>query len=107
MIPELTAVHLQALGLPNNATTTSVKLNQKAKHHIKTTADVTDTFYQSTPDCSSFGEGQGKGSSPSNWLFTVSTLLAALHQLCTGVKLFTVFWNKKAERVADAYFDDT
>eukprot|EP00957_Ditylum_brightwellii_P059343 4505273-Ditylum_brightwellii.AAC.1 len=32
MIPELTAVHLQALGLPDNATVTSVKLNQNAKH---------------------------------------------------------------------------
>eukprot|EP00957_Ditylum_brightwellii_P160690 12233657-Ditylum_brightwellii.AAC.1 len=107
MILELTAVHLQALGLPDNATTTSVKLNQKAKHHIKTTAGVTDTFYQSMPDCPSFGEGQSKGSSPSNWLFTVSTLLAALHQLYTGIKLFSVFQNKKAERVADAYVDDT
>eukprot|EP00957_Ditylum_brightwellii_P014656 1104522-Ditylum_brightwellii.AAC.1 len=66
MIPELAAVHLQALGLPDNAMVTSVKLNQNTKHHIKTMAGVTDTFYQSTPDCPSFGKGQGKGSSPSN-----------------------------------------
>eukprot|EP00957_Ditylum_brightwellii_P029015 2192074-Ditylum_brightwellii.AAC.1 len=74
---------------------TSVKLNQNAKHHIKTRAGMSDTFYQSTPDCLSFGEGQGKGSSPSNWLFTVSTLLAALHNLCTGVKLFSVCQKKE------------
>eukprot|EP00957_Ditylum_brightwellii_P090687 6907259-Ditylum_brightwellii.AAC.1 len=86
---------------------TSVKLNQNAKHHIKTTAGMTDTFYQSTPDCPSFGKGQGKGSSPSNWLFTVSTLLSALHNPYTGVKLFSVCRSKKAERVADAYVDDT
>eukprot|EP00957_Ditylum_brightwellii_P056242 4263218-Ditylum_brightwellii.AAC.1 len=65
-ILELTAVHLQALGLPDNATGTSVKLNQNTQHHIKTMVGVTDTFYQSTPDCPSFSEGQGKGSSPSN-----------------------------------------
>eukprot|EP00957_Ditylum_brightwellii_P154527 11760070-Ditylum_brightwellii.AAC.1 len=70
MIPELTAIHLQALGLPNQATKTSVLLNQKSKHHIKTTAGISDEYYQSTPDCPSYGEGQGKGSSPSNWLFT-------------------------------------
>eukprot|EP00957_Ditylum_brightwellii_P172504 13133337-Ditylum_brightwellii.AAC.1 len=70
MILELTAVHLQALGLPDNATVTSVKLNQNAKHHIKTTAGVTDMSYQSMPTCPPFGKGQGKGSSPSNWLFT-------------------------------------
>eukprot|EP00957_Ditylum_brightwellii_P161973 12331686-Ditylum_brightwellii.AAC.1 len=66
MIPELTAVHLHALGLPDNATVTSVKLNQNAKHHVKTTVGVTDTFYQSMPDCPSFVKGQGRGSSPSN-----------------------------------------
>eukprot|EP00957_Ditylum_brightwellii_P189409 14416416-Ditylum_brightwellii.AAC.1 len=38
MIPELTAVHLKALGLLDNATKTSVQLNHRAKHHIKTTA---------------------------------------------------------------------
>eukprot|EP00957_Ditylum_brightwellii_P060522 4595308-Ditylum_brightwellii.AAC.1 len=36
MILELTVVHLQALGLPDNAMVTSVKLNQNTKHHIKT-----------------------------------------------------------------------
>eukprot|EP00957_Ditylum_brightwellii_P158904 12094705-Ditylum_brightwellii.AAC.1 len=66
MIPELTAVHLQALGLPDNVTITSVKLNQNAKHHIKTTTGVSDTFYQPMLDCPSFSKGQGKGSSPSN-----------------------------------------
>eukprot|EP00957_Ditylum_brightwellii_P009534 719397-Ditylum_brightwellii.AAC.1 len=38
MIPELTAVHLKALRLPDNASKTSVQLNHRAKHHIKTTA---------------------------------------------------------------------
>eukprot|EP00957_Ditylum_brightwellii_P021656 1632785-Ditylum_brightwellii.AAC.1 len=42
MIPELTAVHLKALGLPDIATRTSVLLNQRAKHYIKTTAGVTE-----------------------------------------------------------------
>eukprot|EP00957_Ditylum_brightwellii_P040314 3050588-Ditylum_brightwellii.AAC.1 len=107
MIPELTAVHLKALGLPDNVTKTSVQLNHRAKHHIKTTKGVTKEHYQSTTDCSLFDEGQGKGLSPLNWLFTVSTLLAALHQLCSGVKLFSVCRRKIAMRVADAYVDDT
>eukprot|EP00957_Ditylum_brightwellii_P165327 12588251-Ditylum_brightwellii.AAC.1 len=107
MILELTAVHLKALGLPDNTTKTSVQLNHRAKHHIKTTAGVTEGYYQSTTDCPLFGEGQGKGSSPSNWLFTVSTLLAALHQLCTGVKLSSVCKKKCTTQVADAYVDNT
>eukprot|EP00957_Ditylum_brightwellii_P121420 9259742-Ditylum_brightwellii.AAC.1 len=59
MILELTAVHLKTLGLPDNATKKSVQLNHRAKHHIKTTASVTEEFYQSTTDCPLFGEGQG------------------------------------------------
>eukprot|EP00957_Ditylum_brightwellii_P113748 8672558-Ditylum_brightwellii.AAC.1 len=66
MIPELMVVHLKVLGLPNNATKTSVQLNHKTKHHIKTTAGVTKEHYQSTKDCPLFGEGQGKGLSPLN-----------------------------------------
>eukprot|EP00957_Ditylum_brightwellii_P023800 1796368-Ditylum_brightwellii.AAC.1 len=36
MIQEVTAQHLQSLGLPVNATKCSVKINQKMKHYIKT-----------------------------------------------------------------------
>eukprot|EP00957_Ditylum_brightwellii_P168017 12790279-Ditylum_brightwellii.AAC.1 len=36
MIPEVTALHLQSLGLPDNATKCSVEINQKMKHYIKT-----------------------------------------------------------------------
>eukprot|EP00957_Ditylum_brightwellii_P170873 13005664-Ditylum_brightwellii.AAC.1 len=36
MIPEVTALHLQSLGLPDNATKYSVEINQKMKHYIKT-----------------------------------------------------------------------
>eukprot|EP00957_Ditylum_brightwellii_P037028 2803640-Ditylum_brightwellii.AAC.1 len=74
----------------------SVLLNHNAKHHIKTKSGITKEHYQFTHDCPSFGEGQGKRSSPSNWLFQVSTLFAALHSLCTGVRLFSVCKTKKA-----------
>eukprot|EP00957_Ditylum_brightwellii_P195280 14877461-Ditylum_brightwellii.AAC.1 len=107
MIPELMAVHFKALGLPDNATKTSVQLNCRAKHHIKMTASVNKEHYQSTIDCQLFGEGQGKGSSPSNWLFTVSNLLADSHLLCSGVKLFSICRRKIATWVTDAYVDDT
>eukprot|EP00957_Ditylum_brightwellii_P119166 9089796-Ditylum_brightwellii.AAC.1 len=81
--PELTGMHLKALGLPNNAVKTSILLNQNTKHYIKTSDGVTKVCYQSIPDCPSFDEGEGKGSSPSNWMFICSTLVAALHNLCT------------------------
>eukprot|EP00957_Ditylum_brightwellii_P192457 14652351-Ditylum_brightwellii.AAC.1 len=84
----------------------SVLLNHNAIYHIKTKAGITKKHYQSTHNCPSFGEGQGKGSSPSNWLFQVSTLFTALHSLCTDVRLFSVFKTKEAERVADAYVDN-
>eukprot|EP00957_Ditylum_brightwellii_P141129 10751688-Ditylum_brightwellii.AAC.1 len=39
------------------------------------------------------------------WLYKLR--LAALHNLCPGVKLFSVCQNRKVERVADAYANDT
>eukprot|EP00957_Ditylum_brightwellii_P164232 12503495-Ditylum_brightwellii.AAC.1 len=38
MIPEVSSIHLQSLGLPKEAAKCSVLVNQKMKHHIKTTA---------------------------------------------------------------------
>eukprot|EP00957_Ditylum_brightwellii_P166270 12658080-Ditylum_brightwellii.AAC.1 len=103
MIPELTLVHLQALGMPENAIKTSILLNHKAKHFAKTKLGVTTEYYQSTENCQSYKEGQEKGSSPSNWLFQVLTLLAALHSLCTGLKMVSVCKCKKANQVVNTY----
>eukprot|EP00957_Ditylum_brightwellii_P184577 14057768-Ditylum_brightwellii.AAC.1 len=38
MIPEVSSVHLQSLGLPDNATNCSVLINKNMKRSIKTTA---------------------------------------------------------------------
>eukprot|EP00957_Ditylum_brightwellii_P109190 8329268-Ditylum_brightwellii.AAC.1 len=38
MIPELSSIHLQGLGLPDNAAKCSVLLNHNMKHHVKTKA---------------------------------------------------------------------
>eukprot|EP00957_Ditylum_brightwellii_P139094 10601806-Ditylum_brightwellii.AAC.1 len=38
MIPELSSIHLQSLGLPDNAVKCSVLLNHNMKHHVKTKA---------------------------------------------------------------------
>eukprot|EP00957_Ditylum_brightwellii_P025334 1916634-Ditylum_brightwellii.AAC.1 len=85
MIPEVTALHLQSLGLPDNATKCSVKINKKMKHYIKTAEGVSQEHYQHTDSYAKFGERQGKSSSPSNWLFQSSTILNALHSLVGGI----------------------
>eukprot|EP00957_Ditylum_brightwellii_P166034 12641486-Ditylum_brightwellii.AAC.1 len=81
MIPEVSSIHLQSLGLPKEATKCSVLVNQKMCHHVKTTAGVSNAHYRHELGCKKYGEGQGKISSPANWLFQISTLLGALHKL--------------------------
>eukprot|EP00957_Ditylum_brightwellii_P058211 4414416-Ditylum_brightwellii.AAC.1 len=107
MIPELTSIHLQALGLHAKAAKTSALLNHNATHHVKTTAGILSDSYKSTPECPNFGKRQGKGSLPSNWLFTSSIILAALHCLWTGLHLISVYGRFIAQRVAEAYVDDS
>eukprot|EP00957_Ditylum_brightwellii_P192547 14660061-Ditylum_brightwellii.AAC.1 len=89
MIPELSSIHLQGLGLPDNAAKCSVLLNHNMQHHVKTKAGVTTDYYTHEANNKKFGEGQGKTSSPSNWLFQSLTLLNALHLLCKGIFLFS------------------
>eukprot|EP00957_Ditylum_brightwellii_P076998 5852185-Ditylum_brightwellii.AAC.1 len=38
MIPALSSLHLQSLGLPERAATCSVQLNKNVKHYVRTSA---------------------------------------------------------------------
>eukprot|EP00957_Ditylum_brightwellii_P029219 2208575-Ditylum_brightwellii.AAC.1 len=58
MIPKVTALYLQSLGLPSEATKCSVLLNHNMTHYIKTIEGISDNHYKYTPDYGKFGEGQ-------------------------------------------------
>eukprot|EP00957_Ditylum_brightwellii_P180036 13714826-Ditylum_brightwellii.AAC.1 len=81
MIPEVTALHLQSLGLLSEATKCSILLNHNITHYVKTSEGVSNDNYKHTLEYRKFGEGQGKASSPSNLLFQSSMILNALHAL--------------------------
>eukprot|EP00957_Ditylum_brightwellii_P153895 11714092-Ditylum_brightwellii.AAC.1 len=107
MIPEVSSVHLQSLGLPDNTTKCSVLINKNMKQSIETTAGVTKDAYQHTAVFPLQGEGQGKTSSPLNWLFQSSTLLNALYALVSSIALYSVCKTFFSNRVAESYVDDT
>jgi hypothetical protein len=77
------------------------------QHHVKTAHGISKTLYRHTRRYGKFGEGQGKTLSPSNWLFTSSTLLNALHTLCTGLFITSICKKIVSKRVAEAYVDDS
>eukprot|EP00957_Ditylum_brightwellii_P187694 14292399-Ditylum_brightwellii.AAC.1 len=75
MILKVSSLHLQSLGLPESAANCSVLLNHNMRHYVKTKASITKDHYRHKPGNEIYGEGQGKISPPSNWLFQISTLL--------------------------------
>eukprot|EP00957_Ditylum_brightwellii_P026314 1990300-Ditylum_brightwellii.AAC.1 len=81
MIPEVTFLHLQSLGLPPAATKCSLLLNKNMSHFVITSEGILAESYKHTDVFAKYREGQGKASSPSNWLFQSSTILNALHVL--------------------------
>eukprot|EP00957_Ditylum_brightwellii_P106030 8087923-Ditylum_brightwellii.AAC.2 len=107
MIPELTSIHLQRFGLPEEAVNCSVLLNHNMCHHVKTKAGVSKEHYRHELGNEKYGEGQGKTSSPSNWTFQISTMLSALHKLVLGINMFSVCKQYVEKRVAESYVDDT
>eukprot|EP00957_Ditylum_brightwellii_P064617 4904219-Ditylum_brightwellii.AAC.1 len=46
MIPALTSLHLQCLGLPASAAKYSVSINKNMRHHVRTNAGKSSEFYQ-------------------------------------------------------------
>eukprot|EP00957_Ditylum_brightwellii_P040237 3044608-Ditylum_brightwellii.AAC.1 len=107
MIPEVTALHLQSLGLPSEAIKCSVLLNHNTTHYIKTSNGILNDHYKHTSEYGKVGEGQGKASSPSNWLFQLSTILNTLHALVSGIFLISICQKFTVKCTAEAYVDDT
>eukprot|EP00957_Ditylum_brightwellii_P074793 5684103-Ditylum_brightwellii.AAC.1 len=64
MIPEVSSLHLQSLGLPESAAKCNVLLNHNMRHHIKTKAGITKDRYRHKPGGEIYREGQGKTSPP-------------------------------------------
>eukprot|EP00957_Ditylum_brightwellii_P151122 11507064-Ditylum_brightwellii.AAC.1 len=81
MIPEVTVSHLQSLGLPPKAIKCGVLMNHNMEYYVKTSEGILAECYKHSETFAKYGEGQGKASSPSNWLFQSSTILNALHAL--------------------------
>eukprot|EP00957_Ditylum_brightwellii_P064582 4900739-Ditylum_brightwellii.AAC.1 len=106
MMLALSSLHLQSLGLPELAATCSVKLNKRMKHHVRTSAGESVEHYQHTEDYMKAGEGQGKTSSPLNWLFQSSTFLKSLENQCSGLYLASVDKKYVSACVAEGYVDD-
>eukprot|EP00957_Ditylum_brightwellii_P208622 15358271-Ditylum_brightwellii.AAC.1 len=106
MIPEVSSLHLQSLGLPEEAVKCSVLLNHNMRHHVKSTAGVSSEYYRHKHGNEKHREGQGKTFSPSNWLFQMSTMLGALHHLVLGINMFSVCKQYVEDCVAESFNDD-
>eukprot|EP00957_Ditylum_brightwellii_P170662 12990724-Ditylum_brightwellii.AAC.1 len=81
MIPEVTSLYIQSLGLPPAAIKRIMLLNKKMSHFVKTSEGASAESYKHTDTFANYGKEQGKASSPSIWLFQSLTILNALHAL--------------------------
>eukprot|EP00957_Ditylum_brightwellii_P082286 6256972-Ditylum_brightwellii.AAC.1 len=106
MIPAVSSLHLQSLGLPESAVKHSVQFKKKMEHFVRTNAGESTEYYQHTEEYMKDGEGQGKTSSPPNWLFQSSTLLNSSDEQCACLYLTSVDKNYVSEHVAEGYVDD-
>eukprot|EP00957_Ditylum_brightwellii_P182836 13927321-Ditylum_brightwellii.AAC.1 len=70
-------------------------------------AGVSREHYIYKPGQEKYGKGQGKTSSPSNWLFHISTMLSALHSLVLGINMVSVCKRYVEDCVAESFVDDT
>eukprot|EP00957_Ditylum_brightwellii_P110239 8408305-Ditylum_brightwellii.AAC.1 len=107
MIPKVTSLHFQSLGLPEDAVKCSVLLNHNMRHRVKTTAGISREHYMHESGNKKYSEGQGKTSSPSNWLFQISTMFSALYSLVLGINMVSVCKRYVEDRNAESFVDDT
>eukprot|EP00957_Ditylum_brightwellii_P078753 5987556-Ditylum_brightwellii.AAC.1 len=60
------------------------------KYYVCTNTGESSDFYQHTKEYMKGSKGQGKSSSPPNWLFQSSTLLKSLEDQCDGLYMTSV-----------------
>eukprot|EP00957_Ditylum_brightwellii_P036148 2738911-Ditylum_brightwellii.AAC.1 len=60
MIPEVTALYLQSLGLPSEATKCSVLLNHNMTRYIKTSKGIFNNHYKHTSEYRKLGKDKAK-----------------------------------------------
>eukprot|EP00957_Ditylum_brightwellii_P169877 12929622-Ditylum_brightwellii.AAC.1 len=73
------------------------------RHHVRTSAGESVESYQHTEEYTKAGKGQGKTSSPSNWLFQSSTLLKSLEDQCSVLYVTSFDGKYVSEQVAEGY----
>eukprot|EP00957_Ditylum_brightwellii_P083182 6324892-Ditylum_brightwellii.AAC.1 len=76
------------------------------KHYVRTSAGKSSEYYQHSENYMKGGQGQGKTSSPPNWLFQSLTLLKSLEEQCTGLYLTSIDKQYVSQQVAEGYVDD-
>eukprot|EP00957_Ditylum_brightwellii_P064782 4915810-Ditylum_brightwellii.AAC.1 len=76
------------------------------KHFVCTSAGESTEYYQHSQTHMKGGEGQGKTSSPPNWLFQSSTLLKLLEEQCTSLYITSVDKKYETEQGAEGYADN-
>eukprot|EP00957_Ditylum_brightwellii_P163494 12447470-Ditylum_brightwellii.AAC.1 len=69
LIPDISALHLQSLGLSESATKYSALLKKSMNHHVKAKAGITKQSYKHEEYNETFGGGQSKTTFLPNWLF--------------------------------------
>eukprot|EP00957_Ditylum_brightwellii_P102449 7809354-Ditylum_brightwellii.AAC.1 len=69
-------------------------------------AGVSRIYYMHEPGNEKYSEGKGKTSSPSNWLFQISTLLSTLHSLVLGINMVSMCKRYVKDHVAESFVDD-
>eukprot|EP00957_Ditylum_brightwellii_P068425 5195148-Ditylum_brightwellii.AAC.1 len=76
------------------------------KHHVRTNVGESVEFYQHSEVYMKGGKGQGKISSPPNWLFQSSTLFNSLEVQCEALYLTSVDGKYVSKWMVEDYVDD-
>ncbi len=106
-IPTFAMMVCQKFGLSPQMCEIFTKTLQEMRYHMRMGSDLSEEFYQHSPEHYIFGTGQGNGALAPIWLFTSVFLMKVLRRLHPGMTFKSPDNKLQYERPIDSIVDDT
>ena len=107
IIPSMASLVGKRFGIHNNVIFVHATTLQEAKYRLKTTGQISETFYQHCDDFPIYGTGQGSGNSPFIWCFISSVLFDCHDTECYGAYFTTSDGRQTVRLTILGFVDDS
>ena len=106
ILPAIANICSRRVGVHKSTATLNSRTLERTKYRIKTSAGISDDWYEHNTNNPIYGTGQGSGNSPQIWNFICTTLFDAYTSKAKGAKFISHDGKYNTTLYMTGYVDD-